>query len=278
MPIRLTRSDFRVIALVALVAAASLAVATKYFSRAFPEASITFKVNRDDSLPIAQQFLQARGFKLNGYDHAAIFGYDDQVKLYLERTQGLENMNRLARGPVHLWHWQHRWFRSLQQEEFQVAVTPLGDVVGFEHELPEDAAGANLEQAVARRLAEDFLAGVMKRDLNNLEFAEGSSNTRPARTDHSFTWKQKSVNLGDGSLRVEVSIDGDQVSGYHEYVKVPDQWQRDYERLRSRNDVAQTVDQVGWFLLSVAMMALLVLRLRDRDVPLRLGATAGGIA
>lgn len=275
---KLTRSDFRVIALVVLVAAASLAVAIKYFSRAFPEASITFRVNRGESQPIAQQFLQARGFKLDGYDHAAIFGYDDQAKLYLERTQGLEAMNHLARGPVHLWRWQHRWFRPLQKEEFRAAVTPLGEVVGFEHELPEAAPGANLDRAAAQKLAEDFLTGVMKRDLSDLEFVEASSNTRPARTDHTFTWKQKSVNLGDGSLRVEVSVDGDRVAGYEEYVKVPDQWQRDYERLRSRNDAAQSVDQVFWFLLSVAMLAVLVLRLRDQDVPLRLAATAGGIA
>jgi membrane protease YdiL (CAAX protease family) len=272
------RSDFRVIAVVVLVAAASLAVAIKYFSRAFPEASITFRVNRDDSQPIARQFLQARGFKLDGYDHAAIFGYDDQTKLYLERTQGLEAMNRLARGPVHLWRWEHRWFRPLQKEEFQTAVTPLGEVVGFEHELAEDAPGANLDRAAAQKLGEDFLTGVMKRDLNDLEFVEASSNTRPARTDHTFTWKQKSVNLGDGSLRVEVTVSGGQVSGYEEYVKIPDQWQRDYERLRSRNDAAQEVDQVFWLLLSVAMLAVLILRLRDQDVPLRLAATAGGIA
>jgi membrane protease YdiL (CAAX protease family) len=278
MPIRLTRSDFGVIALVLLVAAASLAVAVKNFSRAFPEASITFRVNRDDSLPIVTQFLRARGFPVEGYDHAAIFGYDDQAKLYLERTQGLEAMNRLARGPVHLWRWQHRWFRPLQQEEFRASVTPLGGLVGFEHELPEDAPGANLDQAPARKLAEDFLTGVMKRDLNDLEFVEGSRNKRPARTDQTFTWKQKSVNLGDGSLRVEVSISGNQVSGYEEFIKVPDQWQRAYERLRSRNDAAQTVDQVFWLLLSIAMLAVLVLRLRDRDVRLRLAGTAGGIA
>src|SRR5215469_15122045 len=229
MPIRLTRSDFGVIALVLLVAAASLAVAVKNFSRAFPEASITFRVNRDDSLPIVTQFLRARGFPVEGYDHAAIFGYDDQAKLYLERTQGLESMNRLARGPVHLWRWQHRWFRPSQKEEFRAAITPLGEVVGFEHELPEDAAGANLDRTAAQKLAEDFLTGVMKRDLNDLEFVEGSSNTRPNRTDHAFTWKQKSVNLGEGSLRVEVSVSGGEVSGYDEYVKVPDQWQRDYE-------------------------------------------------
>ena len=278
MPIRLSRSDVRVIVIVVLVAAASLAIAIKYFSRAFPEASITFRVNRDDSLPIARQFLQARGFKLDGYDHAAIFDYNDQTKLYLERTQGLAGMNRLARGPVHLWRWQHRWFRPLQREEFRAAVTPLGQVVGFDHVLPETAPGANLDRAAAQKLAENFLTGVMKRDLSDLEFVEAASNTRPARTDHTFTWKLKSVSLGDGSLRVAVSISGDQVSGYEEYVKVPDQWQRDYERLRSRNDAAQGVDQALFLLLNIAMLGALILRLRDRDVPLRLALTAGGIA
>lgn len=278
MPIRLTRSDFRIIALIVLLAAVSLAVAIKYFPRAFPEASITFRVGRGDSQPIATQFLQARGFNLNGYDHAARFYYDDDAKLYLERTQGLDGMNTLARGPIHLWRWEHRWFRPEQKEEFRADVTPLGDLAAFDHELPETAPGADLDQPAARRIAEDFLTGVMKRDPNDLEFVEALTNKRPARTDHDFTWKQKSVNLGDGSLRLEVSVSGDQVSGYQEYVKVPDQWQRDYERLRSRNDAAQSVDEVFWFLLSVAMLALLVLRLRDRDVPLRLAGQAGVVA
>ncbi|HUI40840.1 MAG TPA: CPBP family glutamic-type intramembrane protease [Terriglobia bacterium] len=278
MAIRLTRPDFRTIVIIVLLAAGSLAVAIKYFSRAFPEASITFRVDRNDSLPIARQFLEARGLHLNGYDHAAIFNYSDDTKLYLEQTQGLDAMNRLARGPVHLWRWQHRWFRSQQKEELLVAVTPLGEVVGFNHVLAEAAPGANLDEAAARKLAEDFLTGAMKRDLGDLEFVEADANKRPARTDHTFTWKQKSVNLGDGSLRVEVKIAGGQVAGYQEYVKIPDQWQRDYERLRSRNDAAQLVDQVFWILLSVAMLAVLILRLRDRDVPLRLAGTAGLMA
>lgn len=278
VPKRLTRSDFRIVALVVLVAAFSLAIAIRYFSKAFPEASITFRVNRADSLPIAERFVTARGIRVQGYQHATVFNYDDPTKLYLERTQGLQKMAALARGPVHLWRWQHRWFRPEQKEEYRVEVTPLGEVVGFDHELDESAPGANLDPAAARRIAEDFLTGVMNRDLSDLEFLEAESEKRPARTDYSFTWKQKSVNLGDGSLRIAVEVAGNQVSGYGEFVKIPDQWLRDYERLRSRNDAAQVVDQVFWFLLSVAMVAVLILRLRDHDVPLRTAWLAGAVA
>jgi membrane protease YdiL (CAAX protease family) len=278
MPVKLTSTQYKIIAATILLAAVSLAVSVKYFEKAFPEASITFRVNRTQSQAIAARFVADRRFDLAGYQHAAVFNYDDDTKLYLERTQGLERMNQLARGPIHLWRWDHRWFKSGQKEEFRVSVTPGGDVVGFDHEIPEAAPGAHLDQNAARQIAEGFLTGVMKRDLNVLEFMEATSRQRPARTDHSFTWKQKDVNLGDGSLRIEVEVDGDRVAGYEEFVKIPDQWIRDYQRLRSRNVSAQVVDQVLWALLSVAMLVLLVMRLRDGDVPWRLAATFGAVA
>jgi len=278
MPIRLTSFDRKTIVVAILIAAFSLAISVKYFSHAFPEAAIQFRVNRDDSAPLAQKFLAERGFKLDGYRHAAVFDYDDQAKVYLERTQGLQQMNRLTRGPIHLWHWSHRWFRPQQEEEFRVDLSPTGQVVGFAHDIPEAAAGASLDQSTARTIAEKFLSQVMQRNLADLEFVEVQTEKRPARTDHDFTWKLKSVDLGEGSLRIEVAVDGDQAAAYREFVKVPEQWSRDYEKLRSRNNAAQIVDEVFWVLLSVAMLVILVRRLRDRDVPVRMSLVFGGVA
>ncbi|HLW78132.1 MAG TPA: CPBP family intramembrane glutamic endopeptidase, partial [Terriglobia bacterium] len=276
MPIKLGSTEYRIIAAAVLVAALSIAISAKYFWRVFPEAAIDIRVDRDESAPLAQKFLADRGFKLEGYRHAAIFSYDDETKLYLERTQGLERMNRLAHGPIHLWRWSHRWFRPQQKEEFRADVTPAGELVAFDHEIEESAAGANLDQAAARTIAERFLREVMKRDPDDLEFVEANSNKRPARTDYSFTWKQKSVSLGDGSLRLEVEVDGDQVAGLNEFVKIPEQWSRDYEKLRSRNNVAQIVDEVFWILLSVVMVGLLIKFLVDRrTLPLRLSLALG---
>ncbi|PYV22991.1 MAG: hypothetical protein DMG24_15195, partial [Acidobacteria bacterium] len=276
MPIRLTAAQYRIIALVVVVAALSSGVSLKYFWRAFPEASIDLRVNRDDSAPLATKFLRDRGFRVDAYLHAAIFAYDDDAKVYLERTQGLDRMNQLTRGPIRLWRWSHRWFKPQQIEEFRVDVTPTGEVVGFEHAIPEAAAGANLDQAAARMIAERFLREVMKRDLGDLEFAEAESNKRPARTDHTFTWKQKSAQLGDGSWRIQAEVDGDQVAGYEEFLKIPEQWSRDYEKLRSRNNMAQLVDEVLWILLTVAMAIMLIRRLIDRrSLPVRLSVGFG---
>jgi membrane protease YdiL (CAAX protease family) len=278
MPIKLTLSDGKTIVVAILIAALSLAIGIKYFSHAFPEAAIQFRVNRDDSAPLAQKFLAEHGFKLGGYRHAAAFDFDDQAKVYLERSQGLERMNRLTQGPIHLWHWAHRWFKPQQQEEFRTDVTPTGEVVGFNHVIPEATAGAFLDQAAARTIAEAFLTQVMRRNLADLEFVEAETEKRPARADHTFTWKLKSVDLGEGSLRLEVSVAGDQVASYREFVKVPEQWARDYEKLRSRNTAAQIVDEVFMILLCVALVVILVRRLRDRDVRVRLSVAFGGVA
>ncbi|MGH9378839.1 MAG: YcdB/YcdC domain-containing protein, partial [Terriglobia bacterium] len=278
MPVKLTKRQYITIAIAMAVAATSLGVALKYFSRAFPEATLHLRVNRSQSETIAADFLANRGFRLEGYQHAAIFNYDDMTKLYLERTEGLTQMNLLTSGPVHLWRWTHRWFKPQQKEEFEVDVTAAGQVVGFSHEIPEAAAGASLSQDQARTVAESFLASVMKRNLGNLAFEEADRLKRPARTDYSFTWRWKNVNLGAGSLRVVVDIDGAQVAGLDEFVKIPEDWARGYQKIRSHNDAAQEIDQVFWFLLILAMLVILVQRLRDRDVPLRISLMLGLVA
>jgi len=275
MPVRLGSRERTIIVVAIVVSAISLVIGIKYFSLAFPEASLTLRVNRADSLTIAQDFLSSRGFSTGGYRHVAIFTYDDDSKTYLERTQGLAAMNRLTRGPIHLWRWSHRWFKPQQKEELRVDVDTQGQVVGFDHEIPDAAPGASLTPDQARQIAAQFLQDTMHRNLSGLEFSDTQSEKRPARVDYSFTWKQKNVNLGSGSYRLEVEVDGDQVAGYSEYVKIPDQYLRDYQSLRSRNTSAQVVDEVLWILLSLAMLVILIKRLHDRDVPLRMAAGFG---
>src|ERR1039458_2195670 len=165
-----------------------------------------------------------------------------------------------------LWRWSYRWFRPQQKEEYRVDVTTRGEVVGFEHQVPEAAARPSLTPEQARAMAEEFLSKEFHRDPATLEFVEGSSVTRPARTDHVFTWKERDFNLKDATYRVEVTILGNEPGGYSEYLKVPDQWSRDYERLRSKNEVTQYVDTAVVLFLFVGMMATIAMRVRRHDV------------
>src|SRR5262249_3671097 len=129
-----------------------------------------------------------------------------------------------------------------------------------------------------RRIAETFLSQTLGRNLADLEFLEAEREARPNRTDHTFTWIQKNVDLGEAQQRIAIGVFGDRVGSYREYIHIPEQWLREYEQLRSRNNAAQIVDEVFWILLSVAMVIILVSRLRQHDVPIRLSLGFGAVA
>ena len=146
METRLTRKDLAFIGGCVLVAAVSLAVGVHYFYQAFPEASIDFRVTRDEAKEQAVDFIAARGFELADYRHSAIFRYDNDTKTFLERELGLEGATQVIGNPVQLWRWSNRWVRELEKEEFQATVTTSGELVSFSHLIEEEAPGASLEK------------------------------------------------------------------------------------------------------------------------------------
>ena len=184
---RLRGADYRFIAICAVLLAGATWYSVGNFYRAFPEASIDFKVSRDDAQTLAGKFLGDQGYRIEGYRHAAQFAFDEEAKTFLEREVGLERANRIMGTRVRLWRWSYRWFQPLQKEEFSVEITPRGEVAGFAHELAEDAARPDTSAEQARALAENFLRTRLGRDPASLDFVEESDVTRPHRVDRTFT-------------------------------------------------------------------------------------------
>jgi len=274
---KLMGRDYRFLIICVLIAAVCFGIGLKYFYVAFPEASIDFKVTQAQSEAIAKRFLEARGCRIAGYHHALEFSYDDQAKVFLERELGLAKANPLFGSRVRIWRWAHRWFVPLQKEEFRVEVSPKGDITFFDHTVPETLSGKNLTQAEARILAEEYLLKVAGRDTASLEFVEASSEGRPKRTDHTFTWKEKGFEVKDGNYRIQVTVQGDEVAGYNEYLHVPEAWIRDYEKLRSLNQAAGTVDSLFFILLGLGILVVLGIRIAKRDIKYHLALGVGAV-
>ena len=199
---RLRASDYRFIAVCLALLAASTWFSVRYFYLAFPEASIEFRVGRAEARTIAEQFLAGRGDPLAGYRNAASFTFDDNAKTFLEREAGLQRAGQIMGSRVRLWRWSYRWFRPLQKEEFRADITPRGELVGFAHQIPEDAPRPALSDEPARAAAERFLRDSLHRDPATLEFVESSTVDRKARADRVFTWKERDFNLHDATYRV----------------------------------------------------------------------------
>ena len=272
---RFRASDYRFLAICLALFAATVWFSVHNFYLAFPEAAIDFRVNREEAGAIGERFLAGQGYRFQSYRKASRFSYDDEAKTFLERTVGLEGANRIMGTRVRLWRWSYRWFVPQQKEEFRVDVTPAGGVAGFEHQIAESAARPSIAPAQARALAEGFLRDRLRRNADALDFVEGSTVARPARTDHVFVWKERDFDVGDATNRLEVVVAGDEVAGYREYLKVPERWTRDYERLRSGNEMAQSIDTASVLALVVGLVVTIGLRIRRRDVRWRRAAMVG---
>ena len=265
---RLTRRDWLFIAVCIALFAASLAIALTNFSRAFPEASIDFKVDRGASRVVAEHVLGGERIAFAGMRNTASFESDDSSKIFLERTLGLDRAQSVIRNQVRLWSWHQRWFKPLQEEELSVDIAPTGEVIAFHHKIPEDRAIATPDVAAARTLAETFLArnGVRIADL---QLVAQSERKLPHRSQRIFTWDSKSIRPGGAPYRTVVTVDGDVIGSYSQRLHVPDDWERSYRELRSKNLLAGQIDTVFLLITIVAALAIFIIRLRRRDLHLR---------
>ncbi len=274
---RLSPRDWRSLATYIVLALASIAVIARFFSSAFPEASIDFKFDRKSSEVVAEKLLRAQGLDLRGMKHAATFESDGQARIFLERSLGLEGANRVMRDQVRVWSWHHRWFKPLVEEELSVDIAPTGEVIAFTHKIPEDASAHGRPAADTTTLATTFLQNIGVK-VADLTLVEQSERKLPRRVQRIYTWESKSIHVAGAPYRHSVTIDGDLVTSYAQRLKVPDSWLRSYREMRSKNGAAGSIDLIFTIATMIAAVVLFIVRLRRGDLSLRFLSGVGIIS
>ena len=280
---RFTRGERLTIVGAIVLAAGAGVFAWTNFTRAFPEAHLSFAVNRATSQPVAETFLRehapAAAAAIAGRHHAAIFRSDDSAKIYLEREVGLDRLGELTREKqVRLWNWAHRWYRPVDKEEVKVEVTPEGEVMGFSHLVPEETAGATLEEGAARAIADRFLAAGFDLKEQALTFVESKREDRKSRRDWTFTFERAGWKAKDATYRMQVEVHGDEAAAYREFLKVPDAWSQGYQRLRSANNTTAMVAVFGLVLTLLAAVFVIFREGRRGNVRWRLTLALTAVA
>jgi membrane protease YdiL (CAAX protease family) len=265
---QLTRRDWLLIGACIAIAAVAIFVVVNWFGAAFPEASIEFRYDRGSSEKLAGGVLAEQLIDTRGMKHSATFESDDEPRIFLERSLGLKKTNEILKRDVRLWAWSHRWFRPLQEEEFRVDIAPTGEVIGFSDRIPEDRAINSPDVAAARGIAERFLGNIHA--FNDLKLVAQSERRLPKRMQRIFTWDSQSIHPAGAPYRTIVTIDGDRVSSFSRRIKVPEDWQRSYRELRSKNLLAGNVDVIFFIITGVCIVAVFVMRLLRGDLQLRL--------
>ncbi len=137
----MTRRDAVWIVCFLIAGALGLTCYIQFFDRALPVASLNFRVDREQAHQAAEAYLHQLGYDLTDYESAQVFSYSSLPQVFLERTLGLEEANRLVREWVSVWYWHIRWFKPLQKEELRVRIDPGGRIVGFTHSILDSDEG-----------------------------------------------------------------------------------------------------------------------------------------
>ena len=256
-------------ALCVAVIAVGTAIGVSLFSRAFPEASIDFRVTREEARRVAEKALVARGFDVTGRRALGVFDHDDLAKVFLERELGLSAAVPLLGREVPVWRWSFRFVTPLEKGELRAFVAPTGELLSFRRILPEKAAAPDAGAARARALAEETLRAHRGLDPATLRFVEGTEEKRPARVDRTYVWESRTLRWKGAAMRYLVEVQGDQVGRSTLWLDIPESWRQEYSTLRSKNQAAGVAATFGLVLTGIALVVVFLDRLRRRDVKWR---------
>ncbi len=232
---------------------------------------IRFEIDAKEATAGADQALRENKIDPATYMHATTVTYtfDGYNNEYLRRTIGIAAANSVYRDQVPSAFWTVRYFRDSQNEEYMVVLRPDGSLHSLHHTLDENAPGANLSKEEAQARAETYLRDQKKTDLSAWNLVETRTERKPARTDHVFEWEQK-ISLdpasgGEGAhIRMQLQVQGDEVSGYRIFIKIPETW-RDVESRTTPLQLAQSFGRVICF--SAILIDVLVIFLRRLKQP-----------
>jgi len=240
--------------LLALVSLAAAAGAYHYFPQAFSIVALDITMNRERALADARSILERARLGPSGYQQAASFALDDETQTFVElEGGGKAAFTRMLReGLYSAYTWRVRHFKEGEANETLIRFTPNGRPYGFVERLKEDAPGAALEAAEARRRAEADASAQWPINLAAFGLVEQGQERRPGgRIDHTFTYERTSPTLNEGRYRLRLVIAGDRLTEVTHFVQIPEAFTRRYANMRSANEAIGIGSVVGMVLLYV---------------------------
>jgi membrane protease YdiL (CAAX protease family) len=204
---------------------------------------LKLSVSGREATRLARETLQQQGVDPQKYHSTTIFADDTDpvANEFLREKVGIRALNEIYEKRVPGALWIARFFRDGDAEEYAVWLRPDGSLESVNHKLAEKTPGPSLskDDAVARATA--FLQNVKNVDLSHWALVDSTSDKKPQRLDHKLIWQENEpldgASLADSSdaakhayTRVQVAVLGDEVTNFHRFIKIPDQWRRKQEQ------------------------------------------------
>jgi hypothetical protein len=142
---------------------------------------------------------------------------------------------------------------TARSEEFTALYADDGVMVSRMHAVPEDRAGADLNEQEARTVALKAIETNYNIPSDGLREISADSDRLPARRNWQFTFSRPAdYTMKEGQARIEVRIDGGEVTGLSKYIFVPEQWIRSE---RNARNLRKLVSAAGGVLVAILYAA-----------------------
>ncbi|MFA5263097.1 MAG: CPBP family glutamic-type intramembrane protease [Opitutaceae bacterium] len=225
------------------------------FSKAIPILRIEIKMDCAAATAAAEELARAHGWSpKSAHKNATLFTTNEALCNFIElEAGGRGNLGRLLdEGGITPYRWVVRLYRENDASETSVFFKPDGKFAGFFEKLPESAPGAALGETEARAIAEKAAPGYGV-GLSSYKPIESKDNrTVSGRIDHAFTYERPNKLLGAGRDLVVIRVRGDRVCGVDTSVRIPDDFFRRYESMRSANNTIQAGANIAMMLGLIA--------------------------
>ena len=148
--------------------------------------------------------------------------------------------------------WRVRHFKDGETNESTIRFTPDGRPYGFVEKLKEDAPGAALDAAAARRIAERRRGDAVERGPGDVRARRAGTGTAAvgARRSHVHLRAQRR-DAQRRALPPAAVVAGDRLTGVTHFIKIPEAFTRRYASMRSANELIGIGSTVGLALLYV---------------------------
>lgn len=230
-----------------------------FFEQAFPTLNLSVSMSREQAQSGARQRAHALQLAPDDALSTVRFYQHSEAQTFIELEAGGSAMLQQleSRHIFPLRQWEVRFYKEGDAAHTTLYFTPQGQPHGFMRHVPEQQKGAALAVADARRLAEQKARDDWQTDLapgrGPWALVQQSLKTRPnGRIDHFFVYERGDIRLGkqgEGRVRLQLQVAGDQFAELHHEIKVPESFSRRHEEMRAANNTIASAASLAFGLL-----------------------------
>jgi hypothetical protein len=223
------------------------------FDKAFPIVNVKITADKNEILNKADSLSKNYALMDSSYRSVVAFDTDSRFKNYVElEGGGVEVFQDIVnKGDYHPYTWKVRQYNFNKIKECEFHFSPHGKYLGFRIILPDSLTGVDivdpdLDDIINRGKAR----GLLIPDLSKYSLIENSSELKESgRRDHVFTYEMNDAGVEEALYRLKIGISGDKLTMVMPTVKIPDDFDRRYEEMRSANTTISFVGQAIMLLL-----------------------------